>query len=683
MEIALGNTRYFDGRTDALVGPEVRILAVGDLNGDGIKDLVLQAERAGSELSALRVALGRASGGFLEAQMFAAGSPQVSEAHVLIGDFTGDGRPDLAVYDAGYYDWAVRLTIGRIPVLYVGGTDGKLTATAAFADAIQPLVSPGPFRGGTQTDLTMGVKDVDAADIDGDGDLDLWVESTGSANITGHFMINEGGGRFRIDLQQKITREMYNGPGANYWRYGHSEFLDLNQDGAQDLVVLQIRDNQPTHLTQSSFVYLNDGRGNFPAASVLRLPLPDFYYGYTSANAADSWDINGDGRKDLVLVHTRNDDVSGSAVEPAWTGNYIQVLMQAANGQFTDETQSRMGDQGAWSNNALAPFMYARRMTHADVNRDGIMDMILGYKHTRPSTDTPVIFLGRADGSFFPADPALLTGGDPYFGEGIWAADLNGDSFIDFIHSDSSPGPNGTYEQQGGDDFSVLVSQVSSGPLGGAPPLWSPRIIEGTRGSDALAGSLGNDRLVGWAGSDRLDGGAGVDISVYALARAAYVVTPSGGNVSVANAMDGTDTLLNIERLQFSDTRLALDVAGGNAGTVAKVMGVVFGPAAVANKEYIGIGLGFLDAGTSYPDLVAIALGARLGAAAGNAAVVQLLYTNLTGAAPSATELAFYKDMLDSAALTQTQLGQIAADHVLNVSNINLVGLAQSGIEYA
>jgi hypothetical protein len=45
-----------------------------------------------------------------------------------------------------------------------------------------------------------------------------------------------------------------------------------------------------------------------------------------------------------------------------------------------------------------------------------------------------------------------------------------------------------------------------------------------------------------------------------------------------------------------------------NAGSVAKILGAVFGKQFLANKDYVVIGLNLLDAGTSYPDLVALAV---------------------------------------------------------------------------
>lgn len=679
MAISLGNTQYFAGFISDLAGPSLQILAVGDLNGDGLLDLLLRAEPYAPGLSTLRVALGNASGGFSDAQIFRGGPPQVADPHVLIGDFTGDGRPDLIVYDAGYYDWPNRITRGGIPVLYAGGADGKLTATTFLTDAIAPWVQPGPTQSGKQRDLTMGVKDVDAADIDGDGDLDLWVESTGSSNITGHFMINQGDGTFTIDLEQKISRAMYNGPGRDdYWRYGHSSFLDVNGDGAQDLVVLQIRDNDPTHLTQSSFVYMNDGHGNFPAAKVVRLPLPDFYYGYTSVQVADGWDINGDGRKDLVLLHTRNDDVSGALVEPAWIGTYIQVLVQDANGQFTDQTERRMGDQSGWSASSLPQHPSADRLTHADVNQDGIIDMILGFPGARPSASVPVLFLGQSDGTFKPGDSALITGGDPWFGEGLWAVNLNGDLFTDFVHLDEQPGANGQYEMAG-DDFMAVITQLGTRAVGGTGSL--SRTLEGTSGADTLTGGPGNDTLTGLGGNDALDGGPGLDTAVYAGARSGYVIARTTTGYTVSSSAEGADALLNVERLRFADAHVAMDIAGA-AGRVAKILGAVFGKESVANPEYAGIGLSLLDGGMSYEALMQLAINARLGVGASATAVVNLLYTNVVGVAPAPDDLAFYRGLLENGNFTQASLGVLAANTALNEANINLVGLAATGLLY-
>ena len=100
----------------------------------------------------------------------------------------------------------------------------------------------------------------------------------------------------------------------------------------------------------------------------------------------------------------------------------------------------------------------------------------------------------------------------------------------------------------------------------------------------------------------------------------------------------------------------------------------------MANTEYAGIGLSILDAGSSYADLMKLALNARLGVGASNEVVVTTLYTNLVGNAPNASELNFYSGLISSGQLSQTQLGMVAADNALNIVNIDLVGIAAMGL---
>jgi hypothetical protein len=144
----------------------------------------------------------------------------------------------------------------------------------------------------------------------------------------------------------------------------------------------------------------------------------------------------------------------------------------------------------------------------------------------------------------------------------------------------------------------------------------------------------------------------------------------------------GTDSLVGVERLSFSDGQVALDLAG-EAGTVAKVIGAVFGAAYVHNAQVVGIGLDLLDGGMSSQDLVGLALGCRLGASASNDAVVELLYTNLAGSAPTAAQKGVFVALLDQGAVSQETLGLIVADHALNAAHIDLVGLSAAGLEYA
>ena len=140
----------------------------------------------------------------------------------------------------------------------------------------------------------------------------------------------------------------------------------------------------------------------------------------------------------------------------------------------------------------------------------------------------------------------------------------------------------------------------------------------------------------------------------------------------------------SIEKLRFDDRAIDLRTAEGqSANLVARVLGAVFGRQAVSNAEYAGIGLYFVDQLAYRSDaLMQLALNARIGANASHAQVVDLLYTNVVGQAPTAQARAEYVDMLDSGSVSVAALGLMAANTGLNANNINLVGLARTGLDY-
>jgi len=203
--------------------------------------------------------------------------------------------------------------------------------------------------------------------------------------------------------------------------------------------------------------------------------------------------------------------------------------------------------------------------------------------------------------------------------------------------------------------------------------------------ANVLTGNEGNNTLTGAAGNDTLDGGAGIDIAAYTGNRAGFTLAKSGTNFIVTDSTgaEGVDTVTNIERLVFSDTRVAVDITNGNAGTTAKILGAVFGASSLTVKEYVGIGLSLLDGGMSYPDLMLLALNARLGAGFSNASEVNLLYQNLVGVLPSTADLNYFIGTITSGQFTQVSLAVMAADLNLNATNIHLTDLAQTGIVFS
>lgn len=224
------------------------------------------------------------------------------------------------------------------------------------------------------------------------------------------------------------------------------------------------------------------------------------------------------------------------------------------------------------------------------------------------------------------------------------------------------------------------VTDLAGNPYGGSGVGRFSTAVDPNHPS--FTGSSGNDLIVAIAGREVIDGGAGIDKVQLAQGRAAYSVTASGGGFeAVATDGSGSYALKNVERLQFADGHLALDL-GGNAGTIAKILGAVYGPAAVANRAYVGVGLQLLDGSMSDESLTQLALNAKLGPGATHAQVVDLLYSNVVGAPPSPDDAAYFVGLLDSHAITPAAMALAAANTALNQDHIDLVGLAQNGLPY-
>jgi hypothetical protein len=223
-------------------------------------------------------------------------------------------------------------------------------------------------------------------------------------------------------------------------------------------------------------------------------------------------------------------------------------------------------------------------------------------------------------------------------------------------------------------------------------------LIDGGAGNDMVFGGIGNDTLIGGTGDDTLRGDEGIDTAKFTGARSEYKVsigqpsktanttntTPTTATSPVTtlqHTLEGNDSLSTIERLEFADVKLAIDL-DGNAGQVAKILGAVFGKAAVQDKAYAGIGLFFLDNKLAdYEGLMKLAIEVKLGTTAPTPTqVVDLLYTNVVGVAPSSADKAPFLSLLESGAFTNGSLGVMAADTSFNTTNIDLVGLQLNGL---
>jgi hypothetical protein len=125
--------------------------------------------------------------------------------------------------------------------------------------------------------------------------------------------------------------------------------------------------------------------------------------------------------------------------------------------------------------------------------------------------------------------------------------------------------------------------------------------VEQVQFLDKTVSLVVNDTIKGSPGIDFFDGGLGLDTVVYSGPQERYTINKTGNRyvVSEPTGSDDTDYLSNIERLQFANGKVALDVENGNAGEAAKLIA----DPQVRNRGTIGGDIAHGDPGNDHPAL--------------------------------------------------------------------------------
>lgn len=175
--------------------------------------------------------------------------------------------------------------------------------------------------------------------------------------------------------------------------------------------------------------------------------------------------------------------------------------------------------------------------------------------------------------------------------------------------------------------------------------------ITGNAAANTLSGGPGNDLIKGMGGNDVIDGGAGIDTAVFTHNKADYTVSKLIGSYSVLDKLgtDGTDSLLNIERLQFADVSLAFDI-DGIAGKTFRLYQASFDR--IPDLGGLGFWIADMDSGDNLTNVAngfinSIEFKNLYGANPTDTVYVNSIYQNVLHRAPDADGLKFWLDAIN------------------------------------
>lgn len=222
-----------------------RGIAADDVDSDGNGDFIV----CNTNLMGVTVSLGRGDGSFKDGVFYDTGG---NTADVVVSDFNGDKKKDLAVSSGGYLS------------VLLGNGDGTFKAAVKYMAG------------------SVGTSGVAVGDLDGDGAMDV-VAGNNDANTLSVFLGN-GDGTLRKGVEYPTGR------GGSIFKIG-----DLSLDGKLDIVETNVFDG-------NIGVLLGNGNGTFQA---VRKFLTD-----KGTRSVAIGDLNEDGKPDLAVVNQDANNLS-------------------------------------------------------------------------------------------------------------------------------------------------------------------------------------------------------------------------------------------------------------------------------------------------------------------------------------------------------------------------------------
>jgi len=196
----------------------------------------------------------------------------------------------------------------------------------------------------------------------------------------------------------------------------------------------------------------------------------------------------------------------------------------------------------------------------------------------------------------------------------------------------------------------------------------SDKVFMSTNSDETFSGGEGNDNA--------LFNGALENYTI-AISTATDVVT-----VSDIVGSDGVDTLIDIERLKFTDTHLAIDL-DGNAGQAYRIYKAAFDR--VPDLGGLGFWINALDNGASLTSMASgftnsVEFESLYGSNNTNKDFVNLMYNNVLDRDADEGGYDFWLGHMDSGAVSREQL--LIDFSESNENQLNVIGLISNGIEY-
>jgi hypothetical protein len=408
-------------------------LSVADVDGDGDVDLALANSSAERDRLLF---FDQSSQTFVDDGTRTPLAPATNRLEdVAAGDIDSDGDTDLVVARFLEQSFVYRndgfgrfdLDLGAIPAgedrtlaVALGDVDGDGDLDAVLGvEALVPgtggdrvLINDGTGNFTDETGLrlpapTESTTDIELADIDGDGDLDL-IAATSFDFFAG-------------ELPTRLYRNNGNGVftsvPANIPSIGVSTsqlaVADVDGDNDLDLVLANTRGNFGSMVSQQTLLFRNDGTGVFTDESSTAMPADnDFSEGLALA------DVDGDGDLDLAIA---NDDFTGAIQN--------RLYVNDGTGVFTDETATRLP--------AVAD--ETTGIAFLDADGDGDQDLVLAQNGSATE-----ILLNDGFG-VFGAAPADLTFDDFDFSIGVVTGDFDDDRDVDILVLNEFDGPPRLY----------------------------------------------------------------------------------------------------------------------------------------------------------------------------------------------------------------------------------------------